>query len=670
MPDLGVYLGAVRPRLLERPVWRWRHRGGLPELTPEAFRSRFPYGGERDFLARFAAGYAARYPLARVRRAEYVAALGRWPSVIEAVLAAADQTCRHEFDVLGSGPVALGAAIDWHRDFKSGRTWPRDPAWRLDYTNLDEPSDVKVPWELSRFHFIAWLGQAYWVTGNERYAEVFGELLKSWLDANPPGLGINWAVPMELSIRAANWIRGFGWFHGSPRLSGRFWERVLASLWRHGEVVRWNLEYQRRLNNHYLSNGMGLLVMGAFFGDTRTGRAWAARGRRILEREIRRQVHPDGVDYEKSVSYHRLVLECLYVALLDAEAMGPGFSPGFGERLEPMFEFVAAYTRPDGSTPLVSDADDSRVFRFSPADPPTDHRHALAVGSVICRRSTLKRAVPDGHVDLLWLLGPAGLETFDRLASDSAEPSTRAFPQGGYYVMRGPDCHTFLDAGEIGFDGDAGHGHNDTLGFELYAPGGAFIVDSGTYLYTSDPAAHRAFAATAAHNTVRVDGREIAEFAGLWHVVEDRTAPRVLEWVTTPEEDRWTAEHRGYARLPRGVVHRRSVRFERAPRRWTIVDSLLGSGRHLAEGFLHLSPLAVVERRGPAEVLVTLGEGALRIRCSAPMEIERGWVAPRYGIRLEAPVLRIRIEDDAPLELTTHIEWLPAGEGRDRQEDA
>jgi hypothetical protein len=333
-----------------------------------------------------------------------------------------------------------------------------------------------------------------------------------------------------------------------------------------------------------------------------------------------------------------------------------------------MFEFVAAYTRPDGSTPLVSDADDGRVFRFAPGDLPTDHRHALAVGSVICRRGAFKQAVPDGHADLLWLFGPAGLKRFDGLTSDAGEPSSQAFARGGYYVMRGNDCHTFLDAGEIGFDGDAGHGHNDTLAFELYAPGGAFIVDSGTYLYTSDPAAHRAFASTAAHNTVRVDGREMAEFAGLWRVVEDRTRPEVLEWVSSPEEDRWTAEHHGYDRPPDGVVHRRSVRFERGPRRWTLVDLLLGRGRHLAEGFLHLNPRAEVRRHGPAEVGVTLGEGTLRIRCSVPVAIERGWVAPSYGVRLEAPVLRMRVEGDAPLELATYLEWVPAGEGRGGQE--
>jgi len=658
MGRLGIYLGAIRPRLLERPLWRFWNRHGLAALSPAELRGRFPAGASPGFLARFAEGYARRFPHSLHRRAEFLAELDRHPARAAAVLAAAGQTERLVFDVLGSGPVALGPDIDWHRDFKSGRSWPLELAWRIDYTNLGEPSDVKVPWELSRFHYVAWLGQAYWLTGDERWAGCFRRLVESWLDANPPGRGINWAVPMEIAIRATNWIMAFGWFYGAPSLDEPFWLRLLASLWRHGEVIRWNLEYQRRLGNHYVSNGTGLVLLGAFFGDTSAGRGWLRRGRRILEREMHRQVHPDGVSYEKSISYHRLVLECFYLALLRGEAAGLGFSPGFRMRLERMFDFTAAYTRPDGSTPLVSDADDGRVLRLAPEDSFTDHRHALAIGAVLFRRGDLAAAAGGWHPEPFWLLGPQ-----QQPPAEPARPSSVAFPDGGYYVMRGPDTHTFLDAGEIGFEGDAGHGHNDTLSFELYAPGGTFIVDSGSYLYTSDPAAHRDGARTAAHNTVVVDGREIAEFAGLWRLEADETRPRVLEWAVGEEEDVWVAEHHGYGRLPEPVVHRRSLRFERAARRWTVTDRVLGRGRHSAELFLHLAPDAAAVRVDGREVAVRLGPGALRIRCSESVELVTGWVAPSYGVRRRATVLRAALQAIAPFELTTTIEWHPAERG-------
>ena len=660
MPRPGILIGAIRPRLLERPWWRYRHRHGVADPTPSQLRRHFPDGDSLDFLARVAEGYARRVPHTLMRRAEFATELRRRPERVAAVLAAAERTDRLEFDVLGSGPVPLGPTIHWNRDFKSGREWPLDLAWRIDYANLGEPSDVKVAWELSRFHPLAWLGQAYWLTGDERWARRFRSLVESWLDGNPPGRGVNWAVPMELAIRAANWIMAFGWFYGSSSLDEAFWLRMLGSLWTHAEMIRWNLEYQRVLGNHYVSNGTGLVLLGAFFGDSAQGRRWLMAGRRILHREIRRQVHPDGVSYEKSISYHRLVLECFYLALIRGEAAGATFSPAFRERLGRMFEFTAAYTRPDGSTPLVSDADDGRVLRFAPEDRFTDHRHALAVGAALLRRADLARDAGPWHPEPLWLLGPEAA----RLPAPSAEPPrSRAFPQGGYYVMRGADSHTFLDGGEIGIDGDAGHGHNDILSFELYAPGGVFVVDSGTYLYTSDPAAHRMFASTAAHNSVVVDGQEIAEFARLWHLAENHTAPEVLEWSSGSDGDRWEAEHHGYGRLPQPVVHRREVRFHRSSRRWLIRDRLLGRGRHRAELFLHLNPDAIVSRVDASTVDVVLGEGSLRIGTGEPVELLDGWVAPSYGVRRPAPVLRVTWEGTVPFELETTIAWRPAGRG-------
>ena len=108
MPRLGILVGAIRPRLLERPWWRYRHRHGVADPTPSRLRQRFPDGDRPDFLARFADGYARRVPHVLARRAEFVTELRRHPERVAAVLAAAERTDRLEFDVLGSGPVPLG----------------------------------------------------------------------------------------------------------------------------------------------------------------------------------------------------------------------------------------------------------------------------------------------------------------------------------------------------------------------------------------------------------------------------------------------------------------------------------------------------------------------------------------------------------------------------------
>jgi hypothetical protein len=73
----------------------------------------------------------------------------------------------HEFDILGSGPVRLGPEIDWHLDFKSGRRWDLASSRKIDYAELERPSDVKVAWELSRGHHLLTLGQAWVLTGDK-----------------------------------------------------------------------------------------------------------------------------------------------------------------------------------------------------------------------------------------------------------------------------------------------------------------------------------------------------------------------------------------------------------------------------------------------------------------------------------------------------------------------
>lgn len=650
--------GGIRPRLVERPLWRWRHRRGWTPPDDQAFTAAFGFGG--DFLPAFAERHARRFGLHLGARDEYRRALDQAGVPPEPAEAAAERTLRGEMELLGSGPVSLGRPIEWHCDFKSGHRWPADLSWRIDYTALDQPTDVKVPWELSRFHWATWLGQAYWTSGDERYAEGFRAMTESWLDANPVAFGINWAIPMELAIRGANWALAFGFFQGSSSIPSAFWLRYLKVLYAHGELIRHNLEYERLLGNHYLSNGFGLLALGLAFRETRTGRRWLRRGHAILEREMRRQVHPDGVSYEKSISYHRLVLELFYTAAVLARRDGVAFSEGFHHRLRRMFQFTAAYSRPDGSTPLVSDADDGRVLRLAPEDPPTDHRHALQIGAWFSGEPAWKAAAGPVRPDLVWLGGPAGVRAYLDLPPVPAASGSVRFPDGGFAVLRSADTHMFLDAGEIGFWGQSIHGHNDTLSFELHAPGGTFIVDSGTYLYTSDPKAYRAFASTRAHNTVMVDGEEIAEFAGLWRVVEDGTDPKVLEWVTGAAEERWVAEHYGYLRLRRPVTHRREVRFVRADRAWIVTDELLGEGVHRVELNLHLAPTAVVSRRGEGEIIVGLGGGALRLSSPDRIDLVEGWVAPRYGVRHHAPVARVSRTGELPIRLVTSMVWQPA----------
>src|SRR5207244_2103816 len=85
--------------------------------------------------------------------------------------AEAESILGHHFDLLGSGPVALGETIDWHLDFKSGYRWPRVYYQDVEVTRLTDASDAKVPWELSRCHHLLTLARAARIFHDTRFAD-------------------------------------------------------------------------------------------------------------------------------------------------------------------------------------------------------------------------------------------------------------------------------------------------------------------------------------------------------------------------------------------------------------------------------------------------------------------------------------------------------------------
>ena len=76
------------------------------------------------------------------------------------ILKDANNILKHKFDLLGSGIVELGKNIKWNQDFKSGFVWENDFYKNIKIIDLDNNSDVKVPWELSRFQHLFSLGKA------------------------------------------------------------------------------------------------------------------------------------------------------------------------------------------------------------------------------------------------------------------------------------------------------------------------------------------------------------------------------------------------------------------------------------------------------------------------------------------------------------------------------
>jgi hypothetical protein len=656
MSEFRTIVRAVEHRILRPRWWRLVLRGWSNRMSDEELRRLFPFGGSQEaWMEEFHRRVRFRFFFHPRNQKDFFLQRLTQTQSHEQILSEADDVLANRFEALGSGKVDLGSRIHWQRDFKSGKEWSLAPSWEMDILDLNNPSDVKVPWELSRFHQVWWLGKAYWLTRNERYAEKFRELVEDWREHNPVGRGIHWHTAMEVAIRACNWIAGYYFFCESKSLSTKFWLDFVRSLYVHGVFIRNHLEYARRSGNHLLAGLVGLVFLGIFFRDTREGRAWLERGVRSIAEEMQTQVYPDGVDYEQSISYHRFVLELFSTATILCQHNGIRLEQSFMQRLERMFEFVQHYTRPNGSVPLVGDADDGRLFRFSMSDDPNDHRHLLSVGAILFDRGDFKHSAGRFSQDALWLFGGEGFERHQLLRTDAPSVGSRAFPDGGFYIVRSEQIHLFIDAGEIGMRGRGGHGHNDTLSFEFWVNGEPLIVDSGTYAYTFDVRARQEFRSTRAHNTLVVDGKEIAEFKGLWRIVKDRTRPKVLYWSVGEHSEVLRAEHHAYA----PIIVRRRFELEKPFGRLVITDEIEGSGRRCVESFLHCAPGVQLEIVDANVIHAVTSKQKFRISTTAGKpEILETWCSPSYGVRMRNRTLRIVL--DQPLPATLTIEFAPS----------
>ena len=577
---------------------------------------------------------------------------GAFAYKIQNVIDDAERICRHEFDLLGSGMSSLGSAIDWHVDSVSGYRWPK----KL-FSELKRPSptgtDVKLPWELSRMQHLSTLGKAYWLSQDERFAgEIVGQITH-WLDDNPCPYGVNWVCPMDVAIRIMNILWTYVFIKDSPAISNDLRGRLAIAIFQHGQHILFNLEYGIRDDgfvvngNHYLTNVVGLLHLGLLCPELKMADKWRALGVRGLIEEMDRQVHPDGVSFESSINYHRLVVELFTAGALLCLRNGITLPALFWDRLERMFEFILYVTRPDGNIPLVGDADDGRLFILSDYGNWTrrDLRYLLSVGAVLFNREDMKANANGFSEDAFWLLGPSAIDVFDRLEYHGGELRSKAFRDAGLYVMRAGDNYLLGCCGEVGTAGIGNHKHNDLLSFELYVNDKAFIVDPGAYVYTRNPGWRNLFRSTAYHNTVVIDGQEQNRFQAdnLFEMAAD-SAVVVHDWLRTSEKDWLDVEHTGYARLAHPVRHRRTFLFEKRTVTWTITDLLTGAGKHVADWYFHFDHGIDLEPSGDGR-FVTLSDGTnlmLMIHAEVPLifRIEDGWVSRRYGNKLPAKILR------------------------------
>ena len=411
------------------------------------------------------------------------------------ILQQADLAVSNCFDILGSG-IKCFEKIPWHSDFKSenfsqktnsleakAKSWQQ--SFYQDITAacpnkmaLDEYNpDIKVPWELSRFQHIFVLGRAYQINQNNRYASAFQTQISDWIKQNPYMIGVNWVCPMDVAIRAINWIWGFYFFKDAQNIPDEFWIKFINTLYMHLHYLEFNWETSDKPNNHYLSNLVGYLYLCEFF-KIKKSKTWCVK--KILE-QFFHQVHPDGTCYEGTTGYHKLDTELfLHFKLIcdnQPESVSNSSLPDtFLNRFDKMIEFLQACTDKSGSN--TSGTGPSGVGISGPY--PSDYFVTIGdndSGKILTGIEIPSTKIPDSanKQSTLYNYPDFGLVIIKTYQHEE-------YPHGK--CLHEKCLHVTYRLPKFKQNQPSGHFHYDQLAVTLSINGTPILIDPGSYVYT------------------------------------------------------------------------------------------------------------------------------------------------------------------------------------------
>ncbi|MFY9844796.1 MAG: alginate lyase family protein [Terriglobales bacterium] len=613
------------------------------------------------------------------------------PGEAAEILREADEICAHRFRLLGYENLDYGREIDWHLDPVHGKRAPLDPWFKIPFLEFAAVGDHKVTWELNRHQHLVTLAKAQLLSNSasnndDKYVRELIALWRSWIDANPYPLGINWASTLEVAFRSLSWVWVDQLLAGTPEYA-RFRSELVPALAFHGRYIERYLSTYFSPNTHLLGEAAALFFLGTLYPQMPRAAHWKESGWRIVQYEAERQVRPDGVYFEQSLYYHVYALDFFLYARLLAARNGMNIPPEYDAVLQRMLEVVAALAQ---AGPAEGFGDDDGGRLWNPRRNRTEHMtDPLVLRAAIYSNGTdsAKFAAARLTEEAIWLFGkrvlgestvgePAAEEPAH--ANTSSNTQSNAFPDGGLYVLA--DSQPFpqamvADAGPQGVD-HSGHGHADALSLRLTMNGRRWLVDAGSGVYISkDPADRNVFRGTGSHNTMRVDGEDQAVADGPFSWTNIPTT-QAENWIVGNTFTYFAGSHNGYTRLPDPVVHRRHL-LNIAGGLWFVRDIAHGRAEHELDIRWHFAPDLEVRTVGERIEIAKADDGSSDLRLSLLVPEETTWplateitrtlLSPAYGAFQSAPLVRCHGRALLPAETATVL--LPHY-GTIRQENA
>lgn len=362
--------------------------------------------------------------------------------------------------------------------------------------------------------YLVALKAKYIKTRDERYKEKLNEILENWYLEGITDSDSNQAY--TISLRIVNQLLIADVVADKQKLYDFIYAQY-RFLILHQEI--------HLLGNHYLENIKTIVICSVLFSEEDVYKQYIKK----LNKELDKEITQDGLHFELSLMYHKIVMDDLIrVALLLKEAKKTEYK-AILQKLKSMT--TALYSLEEGI---------SRTLLFNDA------------GEGVAKTTKVL------------------LNTCRYLFEIKAEKMRNI---AGYYRLDDGKITVVVDCGELAPTYMPGHSHCDCLSFEMFYDGRPIIVNSGTYQYQCKYRNY--FRSTAAHNTVMINEHEQSELWG-----EHRAGRRIRDIKVKVADTTIIGEYKNI----KNERHRRILSLEKGI--FEVIDIINGN----VESYLHLAP--------------------------------------------------------------------------------
>lgn len=378
------------------------------------------------------------------------------------------------------------------------------------------------------FEYGITLASEYQKTKDIAYWELFKKCYQDYLDAQAE---LKSAYSMALHI--PNVLIALELF--GVVVEQDFREKIYCELYSQYLYLQKHQE-KHLLANHYFEDLKAIIIASYLFKDDKKLNGYL----KSFKKQCEEQILEDGVHYELSLMYHKLILEdVMRIGMLAKQPDFPDCN-WITPLIQKMADACYSLEKGIGRTPLFNDAGDNVAK--------TCEQLCLAAEKQFGVKAELKDA----------------------------------FEVSGYYKIYDGNRALIFDAGKIGVDYQPAHGHCDCLSFEFSIDGMPLFVNSGTYEYQGD--LRKYFRKTCAHNTIEINGHEQSQCWGGF---------RVGKRISQVHRKRGDGYVEGGYRNYLGEEHQRTVSIKDGA--LEVADTIKAQEGVPVKSYLHMAPGYVIE---------------------------------------------------------------------------